>query len=163
MKKLISITAISCLLSGCAGFTNLPNSNGNLNTYNQGSHTLNEQDKRDLGIIIGGSIICRDSKSKLASEWHSLSLEGTSLAEKLNPEDKGNVTIFSAAMLYNPYIIKKGMPQTNDSLARLIGEKDPKIKYEIAITAQKQYGVVCSRSGLSEVTNRFKQISANIR
>lgn len=163
MKKLLSITAISCLLSGCVGFTNLPNSNGNLNTYNQGSYTLNERDKIDLGLIMGQSVICLDSKSKLSSEWNSIISDSISLAKKLNSEDNEIVSKYAASLVYSAYIVKKGMPQTNDSLARLIGEKDPKIKYEIAITAQKQYGVVCSRSDLSEVTNRFKQISVNVR
>lgn len=129
MKKLLSITAISCLLSGCVGFTNLLNSNSNLNTYNQGNYTLNQKDKDDLGTIIGVSIICRNSKSKLVSEWHSLDLEGRSLTERLNPSDKGYINTNAILMVYNPYITKKGMPKEVDSLVRvrLAGEKIPKL------------------------------------
>lgn len=160
MKKLLSITAISLLLSGCLNSISLPNSNIQ-NTMAQDS-SLTEKEKNIIHRALAVSWICTQTSSRQqADKWQKASDSLFSESEKI---DQAAHIIFVTIL---PYLHKNQIPATPNNVSRLLDavRQDKKLSDEVFTVAKEAlpaygFGSDCSSSTLNNVKKTVKNIMA---
>lgn len=129
MKKLLSITAISLLLSGCLNSVSLPNSNG----YSFSSIQLSPDEIRGVGLYLSIARACIDSGAKTAKQWEYLLSYVGDFSKQLDRELQRK--IFDAITgYYGTYMKEKHIPRTEDNFEKLFNRRlsDKKLAYDVA-------------------------------
>ena len=158
MKKLLSITAISLLLSGCFSSVDLPNSN----SYSSPNIQLSSNESDFLGTHLAIAKACIDSRAKLAKQWESLFSNLGAFSQQL--DRKSNSEVFRLVFnYYGAYMTEKHIPLTGDNLTKIITQagSDKKLAYDVARTFLKQSPPGTNPCGtVNEVEVAFKQLVA---
>ena len=159
MKKLLSITAISLLLSGCFSSVDLPNSN----SYSSPNIQLSLNESRFLGTHLAIAKACIDSRAKSAKQWESLFSNLSAFSRQL--DRKLNSEVFHLVFnYYGIYMTEKHIPLTEDNLIKIITQagSDKKLAYDVARTFLKQSPPGTNPcSTVNEVEVAFKQLVAS--
>ena len=159
MKKLLSITAISLLLSGCLNSVSLPNSN-NYSSYNI---QLSPDEISFLGLNLVIAKACIDSRAKSAKQWESLFSNLGAFSQQL--DRKSNSEVFRLVFnYYGAYMTEKHIPLTGDNLTKISTQagSDKKLAYDVARTFLKQSPPGKNPCGtVNEVEVAFKQLVAS--
>ncbi|HHF1770497.1 TPA: hypothetical protein ACPJIH_000424 [Haemophilus influenzae] len=159
MKKLLSITAISLLLSGCFSSVDLPNSN----SYSSPNIQLSSNESGFLGTHLAIAKACIDSRAKSAKQWESLFSNLGAFSQQL--DRKSNSEVFRLVFnYYGIYMTEKHIPLTEDNLIKIITQagSDKKLAYDVARTFLKQSPPGTNPCGtVNEVEVAFKQLVAS--
>ncbi|HHF7319743.1 hypothetical protein BV195_00992 [Haemophilus influenzae] len=159
MKKLLSITAISLLLSGCFSSVDLPNSN----SYSSPNIQLSSNESGFLGTHLAIARACIDSRAKSAKQWESLLSNLSAFSQQL--DRKLNSELFRLVLNYYViYMTEKHIPLTDDNLTKITTQvgSDKKLAYDVARTFLKQSPPGTNPCGtVNEVEVAFKQLVAS--
>ncbi|PRJ66593.1 hypothetical protein BV154_003730 [Haemophilus influenzae] len=159
MKKLLSITAISLLLSGCFSSVDLPNSN----SYSSPNIQLSSNESGFLGTHLAIARACIDSRAKSAKQWESLLSNLSAFSQQL--DRKLNSELFRLVLNYYViYMTEKHIPLTDDNLTKITTQvgSDKKLAYDVARTFLKQSLPGTNPCGtVNEVEVAFKQLVAS--
>lgn len=135
MKKLLSITAISLLLSGCLNSVSLPNSNG----YSSSSIQLSSSELRDVATYLSVARACIDTGAKTAKQWEYLFNNVGDFSKQLDRKSQNEI-FHGISGYYGTYMKEKHIPLTEDNFKKIFQRalSDKKLAYDVAQTVLKQ-------------------------
>lgn len=159
MKKLLSITAISLLLSGCFSSVDLPNSN----SYSSPNIQLSSNESGFLGTHLAIASACIGSRAKTADKWSDLKKDFAAFVQQIDDNSRESV-ISRFANYFSFYMKERHIPLTVENAIQLSQHTvtDRKLDYDIAQAFLKQKPSKMNPCGtVNEVKIAFKQLVAS--
>lgn len=159
MKKLLSITAISLLLSGCFSSVNLSNSNTSANA--NGINKLSNQDVNSIAFLYAQTFVCSNGSAKKSPEWNNFRQEMEQYFSQLNNQDASLISIAFVTRVSVDYFRENNIPITPHKMGQFypIFLPNDKIKLDVVRSTMKvMTSDGCTKKVLDIIKENFYKI-----